>query len=147
MSQLPPPGWYPDADGRYQRWWDGQRWTDTLQEVPLSLPVLVEPRNGLATTGLVGGAVSAVVTLFSLSRGFLLDPLTVLLVVCCAAIATGWGTAGLVRAQRLQPHLGRARAIGGLCLGVASLLLVVLLLTVLVTGQPAGSVASVVSSR
>lgn len=138
MSQLPPPGWYPDADSRFQRWWDGQRWTESRQAMPPSAPVLVEPRNGLATTALVGGAAAAFVTIFGLASGFGLDPLMVLLIVACSAVAIGWGIAGLARAQRLQPHLGRARAIWGLCLGAGSVLLVILLLTALFTGVPAG---------
>ncbi|WP_426623408.1 DUF2510 domain-containing protein [Leifsonia sp. McL0607] len=138
MSQLPPPGWYPDADSSYQRWWDGQRWTDALQVVPPSAPVLVEPRNGLATTALVGGAAAAFVTAFGVASGFGLDPMMVMLIVVCSVVAIGWGIAGLARAQRLQPHLGRARAIGGLCLGVGSVLLVVLLLAMVFTAGPVG---------
>lgn len=138
MSQLPPPGWYPDADSRYQRWWDGQRWTDARQELPPSAPVLVEPRNGLATTSLVGGAASAFVTAFGLLSGVGLDPLLVLLIVACSGVGIAWGVAGLARAQRLRPHPGRARAVWGLCLGLGSVLLVVLLLTVLFAAAPAG---------
>lgn len=138
MSQLPPPGWYPDADSRYQRWWDGQRWTDSRQELPPSAPVLVEPRNGLATTALVGGSAAAFVTLFGLASGVGLDPLLVLLIVACSTVAIGWGIAGIARAQRLHPRLGLARAICGLCLGTGSVLLVALLLTVMFAASPAG---------
>ncbi|WP_446049025.1 DUF2510 domain-containing protein, partial [Streptomyces albidoflavus] len=36
MTQVTPPGWYPDpgheGDGpRQERWWDGGRWTDSLR--------------------------------------------------------------------------------------------------------------------
>lgn len=123
---------------RYQRWWDGQRWTESRQELPPSAPVHVEPRNGLATTALVGGMAAAFVTLFGLGSGFGLDPLLVLLIVGCSTVAIGWGIAGVARARRLHPHLGRARAIWGLCLGSGSMLVVAVLLTVMFTASPAG---------
>ncbi|MGH1522884.1 DUF2510 domain-containing protein [Leifsonia sp. L25] len=44
MSQLPPPGWYPDADTRFQRWWDGLRWTDAVRPLAPSAPVAGPPR-------------------------------------------------------------------------------------------------------
>jgi hypothetical protein len=132
MSQLPPPGWYPDADSRYQRWWDGQRWTDALQAVPPSAPVVVAPRNGFATTGLVGGIVAAAVTVFALVGGVGLDPLTVLLALICAGVGIAWGIPGLVRANRLQPPVGKARAIVGLSLGGATIVLVVLVAGVVI---------------
>jgi len=28
---LPPAGWYPNADHGYDRWWDGQAWTQHVQ--------------------------------------------------------------------------------------------------------------------
>lgn len=126
MSQLPPPGWYPDADSRYQRWWDGQRWTDSLQAVPPSAPVIVAPRNGIATTGLVGGIAAVAITLFALVGRVGLDPLTVLLILLCAVVGVAWGIPGLVRANRLQPHVGKTRAIVGIGLGGGTALLIVI---------------------
>lgn len=42
MSDLPPPGWYPDATGR-QRWWDGQRWTEHAADQPPAVPYAMLP--------------------------------------------------------------------------------------------------------
>lgn len=33
MTDLPPPGWYPDPAGT-PRWWDGQQWTAATTEPP-----------------------------------------------------------------------------------------------------------------
>jgi uncharacterized protein YxjI len=39
-SPLPPPGWYPDpAGGSGTRWWDGQVWTEHVQQPPARPPV------------------------------------------------------------------------------------------------------------
>ena len=39
MTQPPPPGWYPDpASGAGTRWWDGQGWTEHVQQPPVPAP-------------------------------------------------------------------------------------------------------------
>ncbi|MCI0158401.1 DUF2510 domain-containing protein [Leifsonia shinshuensis] len=144
MSQLPPPGWYPDADSRYQRWWDGQRWTDSLQAVPLSAPVLVAPRNGLATAALAGGIAAASIAALEIVTAMGIDPLSLLLMVAAAAVALATGIPGLVRANRLDPHVGRSRAIWGIVLGAAAIVLVaaaVTLAMILTNGGATGTAA------
>ncbi|MBB3676712.1 phospholipid scramblase-related protein [Modestobacter versicolor] len=44
MTQSPPPpGWYPDpAGGAGTRWWDGQGWTEHVQQPPAPAPVPVQ---------------------------------------------------------------------------------------------------------
>lgn len=139
MSQLPPPGWYPDADSRYQRWWDGQRWTDSLQAVPLSAPVLVAPRNGLATTALAGGVVAAAIAVLAVLTATGIDPLTVLLMVAGIVVALATGIPALVRANRLDPHVGRARAIWGIALGAGAILIVAAAVTFALVVMNGGS--------
>ncbi|MBO1737255.1 DUF2510 domain-containing protein [Leifsonia sp. TF02-11] len=139
MSQLPPPGWYPDADSRYQRWWDGQRWTDSLQAVPLSAPVLVAPRNGLATTALAGGVVAAAIAVLAVLTATGIDPLTVLLMVAGTVVALATGVPALVRANRLDPHVGRARAIWGIALGAGAILIVAAAVTFALVVMNGGS--------
>ncbi|MBN9631200.1 MAG: DUF2510 domain-containing protein [Actinobacteria bacterium] len=139
MSQLPPPGWYPDADSRYQRWWDGQRWTDSLQAVPLSAPVLVAPRNGLATTALAGGVVAAAIAVLAVLTATGIDPLTVLLMVAGTVVALATGIPALVRANRLDPHVGRARAIWGIALGAGAILIVAAAVTFALVVMNGGS--------
>ncbi len=144
MSQLPPPGWYPDADSRYQRWWDGQRWTDSLQAVPLSAPVLVAPRNGLATTALAGGIVAAAIAALAIATAMGVDPLTVLLMVAGAAVALATGIPALVRANRLVPHVGKSRAIWGIALGAGAIVIVAAVVTlalILTNGGSSGTSA------
>ena len=59
-------GWYPDPAGSAQRrWWDGTKWTDTL-ETPYSAAASAQVKTassmcicGLALSGRVRGAVSS----------------------------------------------------------------------------------------
>jgi hypothetical protein len=67
MTQVTPPGWYPDP-GQTQngppieRWWDGSRWTDQIRSAPATgpwgphayAPVVPPPRRGLRTAIGVG---------------------------------------------------------------------------------------------
>ncbi|TFV49428.1 DUF2510 domain-containing protein [Blastococcus sp. TF02A-35] len=40
VTRPPPPGWYPDpAGGPAARWWDGQGWTEHLQQAPVQQAV------------------------------------------------------------------------------------------------------------
>lgn len=44
----PPPGWYPDqADQRFVRWWDGQQWTQHVQQAAPQAPP-AQPQAGQA---------------------------------------------------------------------------------------------------
>ncbi|MCA0144673.1 phospholipid scramblase-related protein [Blastococcus sp. LR1] len=44
MTRPPPPGWYPDpAGGPAPRWWDGQSWTEHLQQQTAPPPVQQAP--------------------------------------------------------------------------------------------------------
>jgi uncharacterized protein len=46
----PPPGWFPDPrGGRGTRWWDGEDWTDHVQDEPASPPVTPEPASTAVT--------------------------------------------------------------------------------------------------
>ena len=45
----PPPGWYPDpAGGRGTRWWDGQGWTDHVQQAAPPPPATPAGVAGMA---------------------------------------------------------------------------------------------------
>ena len=123
MSQLPPPGWYPDADTRFQRWWDGLRWTEAVRPLAPSAPVDdPPPANGFATASLAGGVVAAAVVVLALALGGGIDPILALLILAGVGLSVGFGIPALVRAGRLAPHVGRARAIWGICLGGGALL-------------------------
>ena len=130
MSQLPPPGWYPDADTRYQRWWDGQRWTESRQALPPSTPVLVAQSNGLATASLVGGIAAAAVAALAIITAIGIDPLLVLFMVAGTIVSLATGIPALVRANRLQPHVGRVRAVWGIALGFGALAVVAAVVTI-----------------
>jgi hypothetical protein len=61
----PPPGWYPDPDGRGQRWWDGARWSATVAGIqpappPSSSGVWWKVLLGIALAAAVGIAGCAV---------------------------------------------------------------------------------------
>jgi hypothetical protein len=50
MSQLPPPGWYPDPESTsLLRWWDGQRWgalpREATPDAPVERPPVDAPRK------------------------------------------------------------------------------------------------------
>ncbi|MFE4951614.1 DUF2510 domain-containing protein [Leifsonia sp. NPDC056665] len=123
MSQLPPPGWYPDADSRFQRWWDGLRWTDAVRPLAPSAPIAgPPPSNGFATASLAAGVVAVAVVVLALALGGGIDPLLALLILVGVGLSVGFGIPGLIRARRLAPHVGRARAIWGICLGGGALL-------------------------
>ncbi|KQR52353.1 hypothetical protein ASF88_12455 [Leifsonia sp. Leaf336] len=140
MSQLPPPGWYPDADTRYQRWWDGQRWTESLQALPPSTPVLVAQSNGLATASLVGGIAAAAVAALAIITAIGIDPLLVLFMVSGTIVSLATGIPALVRASRLQPHVGKVRAVWGIALGVGAVAVVAAVVTIsLVTAHDGSS--------
>ena len=139
MSQLPPPGWYPDADSRFQRWWDGQRWTDALQMLPPSPPVLVAQSNGLATASLVGGIAAAAVAALAVVTAIGIDPLLLLFMVAGTVTSLATGIPGLIRANRLQPHVGRARAVWGIALGAGALVLVAAVVTIAVITTGGGT--------
>lgn len=137
MSQLPPPGWYPDADTRFQRWWDGLRWTDAVRPLAPSAPVAgPPPGNGFATASLAAGVVAAAVVVLALALGGGIDPLLALLILVGVGLSVGFGIPGLVRARRLAPHVGRARAIWGICLGGAALLGCVLAVVMVFGAMP-----------
>lgn len=53
-AQLPPPGWYPDPAGTGLRWWDGERWTEQVGELPS--PPLSQPLPGAAPAATPGQA-------------------------------------------------------------------------------------------
>lgn len=44
LEDAPPPGWYPDPEGRaHLRWWEGTDWTDERR----ALPITAETENAL----------------------------------------------------------------------------------------------------
>lgn len=136
MSQLPPPGWYPDADTRFQRWWDGLRWTDAVRPLAPSAPVAgPPPTNGFATASLAAGLVAAAVVVLALATGGV-DPLLALLILVGVGLAVGLGIPALIRADRLAPHTGRARAIWGICLGGGALVVGVLVVALVFGSAP-----------
>lgn len=136
MSQLPPPGWYPDADTRFQRWWDGSHWTEVVRPLAPSAPVAgPPPANGLATAALVSGIVAAGVVVLALATGSGVDPLLALLILAGAGLSIGLGVPGLIRAGRAAGHVGRARAIWGICFGAGALLACALVVALLFTGS------------
>ena len=59
MERMPPVGWYPESsEGSTLRWWDGDSWTDHVQEilaeVVVGAPAVgVQPTPGPETAGLV----------------------------------------------------------------------------------------------
>jgi hypothetical protein len=135
MSQLPPPGWYPDADTRFQRWWDGLRWTDAVRPLAPSLPVAgPPPTNGLATASLAAGIVAAAVVVLAVTLRVGVDPLLALLILVGVGLSVGLGIPALIRAGLLPRHLGRARAVWGICLGAAALLGCVLVVALVFGG-------------
>ncbi|MEY9953925.1 DUF2510 domain-containing protein [Leifsonia sp. EB34] len=138
MPQLPPPGWYPDADTRLQRWWDGLRWTDSVRPLAPSAPVAgPPPSNGFATAALAAGIVAAAVVVLALATGGGFDPLLALLTLLGVGLSVGLGIPALIRAGRLAPQrIGRARAIWGICLGGGALLGCVLAVVLVFGGAP-----------
>ena len=125
------PGWYPDPRGTSAtRFWDGSEWTQhvkgtgsrlappaagTAPESGLIAPLVTLPRNGIATAALVLGVASLVANL-------LLIP---------SILAVVLGVAGLVRGARFGGS-GEGRAIGGILLGVAGVLVLLVELVLLV---------------
>ncbi|VTR78058.1 DUF2510 domain-containing protein [Cellulomonas hominis] len=100
-------GWYPDPMGAGgQRWWDGRVWTEYTRPAGGYAPP-VQPRNPMATAGLVLGIVSLVVNTLTI---------TALVGIVLSGI-------GLARASTLQRYgyapVGRAKAAWGLGLSVA----------------------------
>ncbi|MFK3670093.1 DUF4333 domain-containing protein [Leifsonia aquatica] len=141
MSQLPPPGWYPDTDPLFQRWWDGNQWTEHRQLLSQSTPAIVatRPRNGLATNSLCGGIVGAVVALFTAAGSGGVTPLALLFALAGAGSALGWGIPALLRARTLQPPVGKGRATWGIAAGGTGLIVVFLLFVVTAAGGSGGA--------
>ena len=69
MTELPPPGWYADADdSRYQRWWDGRVWTTTVRLAAAPAEATagahpLPPRNATAAVSLAFGVAAVGVVL------------------------------------------------------------------------------------
>lgn len=136
MTQLPPPGWYPDADPRFQRWWNGQQWTEDRQPLPQPAPVVAQPaRTGLstsalATNALCGGIVGAVVSFATSMSSGGVTPLALLFALAGVGSALGWGIPALIRSKTANPPVGRGRATWGIAVGGTGLVVTILLLAV-----------------
>ena len=125
MSQ-PPPGWYRHhADPRYERWWDGQQWTDHTRMPPdeVSRPIHVgrsvpkDNRNDFASTGF--GLGIAAILLWGL-------PVVGLLLSLAVLLLSGIGL------SRMKPTTAtKYRLYGriGLALGIISTFLAILYIT------------------
>jgi 1,4-dihydroxy-2-naphthoate octaprenyltransferase len=101
-----PAGWYPDPAGTGQLWSDGRPTSEQGPAAP-AVPARVI-KNTVATVGLAIGAVGV-------GLAFVWGPWVSLVAVICSVAA-------LPQAQTLASHgyapVGRARAIGGVALGV-----------------------------
>ncbi len=136
MTQLPPPGWYPDArDPSWQRWWDGRTWTETVRQADVvtaaPVPVAARPGNAAAVVGLVFGVVAAGFALLG-TRG--LDPLLALLVVGCGTTALATGIPAAVKARRSHQRTSLVLGTVGAALGGAAVTLAVLAVVLVLTG-------------
>lgn len=127
MTQLPPPGWYADAtDNRYQRWWDGQIWTDTIRLAAATPPVGVEPgrpKNGVAIVSLVFGIIGAVIAVVVIGTRTGITPLIIIGIFAFGATAVATGIPALIKSGRLTQNTGRAFAITGLAVGGVAIIL------------------------
>jgi hypothetical protein len=107
-----PAGWYADPAGAGQLWSDGRGTSGGATAPVTAAPVI---KNTVATLGLLIGVVGA-------ALAFVLGPWVSLAAVICSAAA-------LPRAQTLASHgyapVGRARAIGGVALGVIGVVIAV----------------------
>ncbi|MFA3899485.1 MULTISPECIES: LppP/LprE family lipoprotein [Rhodococcus] len=53
-------GWYPDSAANLLRYWDGQRWTEATQAMPIAHGAPTEPKRNGKKWALLGGAVAVV---------------------------------------------------------------------------------------
>jgi hypothetical protein len=120
-QQQPPAGWYSNPEGKGQRYWDGQQWTDQRRDAPPPPPpdpeapgqqqvVYVERAgNGLAIAALVTGIV-----------GLVLGFIPILFFIAWGLGITAF-ILGLVARRRAvrKPEVGRkGMATAGIVLGV-----------------------------
>jgi hypothetical protein len=84
IKDLPPsvgdvtePGWYPDPEGKGQRWWDGERWTQATSTGPAAP---VDNKQGFPSrrqTTILVGAVAVAIGAVLLSRALLPEKETI----------------------------------------------------------------------
>jgi hypothetical protein len=119
----PPPGWYRHhADPRYERWWDGQQWTEQTRMPPdeVSRPIQVgrsipkEGRNIVAATGF-GLGLASIFTWQLAEFG---------LIVSLAAVIVS--VVGLIKMKRVMPTKYWVYGIFGLLVGVLTGMMAIL---------------------
>lgn len=117
------PGWYPDPERPGStRWWDGTQWAPAPPP-PQPVYVVPRPRNAAATTGMILGIVSAVLSL---------PGVTILYILPLPITGLVFSIIGLVASKRLA-GLGRGAAIAGTVLnGVPLVVFVIVMLVALI---------------
>jgi hypothetical protein len=157
----PPPGWYSDAEQQgMNRWWDGVNWTDHRQPA-IPTPTPTPTRSAAATGGALFSSApmqaDSRFTVFPLVRaperapeevnkpannGFTLGIISIFIGAfgILGIIAMVQGILGLTRAQELEKSgvmdTGRTKARWAIALGVISLVIVAVAISVFLTTRP-----------
>jgi uncharacterized membrane protein len=61
---LPPAGWYPSGQPSIQRWWDGQKWTDSIRAEPTNAAAWKAARKSMLSGRFVASVVLLLLAMF-----------------------------------------------------------------------------------